>query len=520
MATFPTPPLDTIGEGFKCVIVFIPEDDNALFFANFLGQYTELVRPFAWDGTYQEKGIISQKWQDAYSRTLRWIESGDCQEIIGEDGNMTINVNVNTECGGGTSSGGDCIQTVTILPYNPGGSMCLPIETFPVNPPTIPPLLPDDSGDGVTIPDPVYPSDPPYQGTQGEYNAERCELAELAYEYLHSWVTEWKKLDNLALTIGSILLALNASGVTAVIALLLRVSASELIQLVASFIQIAELVNAWDAWVDDILTELESRKEELICGLYTNLDTHAFMSSWSVDIVQAILATWQDRPDWQDGLLGAATKYLELLFPASPIAALARLNVVAASFNPTFDCSICDFEFPQIDGYKWIDAAFGLPHQTGSHWQNFTITTNGNIFQCEYNNVAGGGADDKMDYDVATALSNAGFDVNHDVAGVLWKTIQSVSQNDAWRLQNLYGPPDWSPKQPPDGNGAWGWVRHSSFGDQPILDFGQWVIDNEGKSMVNNDISHIPDTFSPNANFNPPDGTTLILQCWFLIPLP
>ena len=438
---------------------------------------------------------------------MLWVESGDCSEIINEDGTMSINVNVNTDCGCSGGGGGDC--TVTLLPYNPGGSTCLPIETSPISPPDVPPLLPD--GDGVGIPDPIYPNDPTFPGTPEEYNAERCEMAEFAFSYLRRYLEDFKLVDNIFLSVSAIVLFLLSSGTAAVIALITRATAAQILAGAAMLLEITQVIALWDEWIDDAIAILEENKDAFMCGVYENLDTDAFIASWATDVVQATIADWQTRPDWQNTIGQPVLTFLTFVYASTPLAALARLNRVAAGFVPVFDCTVCEQEFPAVSGYIWVPARFGSNQGSA----NLTTTTSENHLTSVYAKLGSPGGTDILNYDFAQAVSDAGLS-NVSCAGVLWQTIQSVAANDNWRLQNFYGPPDWSPRTPPDTQGAWGWARNSVYSDQPILDFGQWVSDNNGRNFTNTGGGN-PVTVDVNANFDPPAGTTLLLDCWFLV---
>ena len=338
--TFPTPAPAELTDKLRCVTVFIPVDSNAIFLSNLLAQYTDLIPPYQWDGTYEEKGNISQLWQNAYALTYEWLEANLCAEIIDEDGNVSIDVNVNTDCGCGGGCGGGGGTTVNVNNYITGTGQCLPIETSPVPLPTVPPLVPDGVG-GYEPPPPIYPDDPPYDGTTEEYNQERCTLAEYAFEWLLDWVTSIKELDNIVLTASAMILALGATGVSAVISMLSKIAPAELIQLVSSIVGLASVIPLWDEWLDDAIAVIESRKTEFICSIYGDGDTIGATEQWVEDTINEIIADWQGRPDWSQDVFSLAFQFLQYLLPATPLASWARLNNVAINFVPTFDCSTC-----------------------------------------------------------------------------------------------------------------------------------------------------------------------------------
>lgn len=512
MGKFPTPKPEELREGFKCVIVFIPEDDNALFFADFLGQYTELIRPYVWEGSYQEKGIISQMWQEAYRRTMLWIESGNCADVIDEDGNMSINVTVNTECRSG-SGGGDC--TVNLLPYNPGSAICLPLETSPVSPPNVPPLLPNENGDGdgVGIPDPIYPNDPPYPGTDTEYNEERCEMAEFAFSYLRRYLEDFKLIDNAFLTVSAIVLFLMSSGTSAVIAMVTRLTAAQILAGAAALLEIMSVVALWDEWIDNAIAILDGKKHEFICGVYENLDTDAFVTSWASSLIQDIIADWETRPDWQERIAQPVLTFLSFVFASTPIAALARLNRVAAGFVPTFDCTVCDQGPPPISGFIWVPMRFTGLAGTGGNAENLTADISGNEFTVAYQMIRHPGADDRMFYDKQLAMTTAGYPADTEPVGLLYQTISAVEPN--WRMRYFVGNCQRVEYYP--STESYGFAYDGVLGEeQAVGEFINWITLNNGRAIpVVHTCRYGHGIVNMNGN---PGPTSITLRGWFLIP--
>jgi hypothetical protein len=245
-------------DDFKCVLLRIP--DKPEYITAFYEAYDYLCRWLSWerrgDTSARDAGLLFRRYQP------KWV---DCEiaDEINEDGNMAIEITVNTncECGSGGGGGGCCCSPFTV-PTAPDGTNYPLIPVDPTDPlGDIPPTWDEENE--------VAP--PGYDDWQS-FLDDRCRAANWAVDAYIEMVKNAdlaeRKLSagGAIMEVVALLLAMlpgpvgDWAGVTVIIKWVTRLSV-----ILLEAVDDLEELNDWLQFGAD---KIEENKAELICGLY------------------------------------------------------------------------------------------------------------------------------------------------------------------------------------------------------------------------------------------------------------
>lgn len=343
-------------ENDKCMIVWYPDDPQ--FQRALLGSLVHLEKWVAWDRDEAHTAlVVSQRMKQANQRTLSTLESIDCEFLdqLTEDGDMSITVNNNVDCGG-CGSCDSCQPPSPNTVYSPNPNQPTNQQAEDIA------NAPNTTDDGVNPPDGF--------DTYAEFLAYKCRAARsLAYDIsdaLSNMSTYSGLLGALgALGAGALLTSATVGGlITGVLGAGL-ISAGAIWLLVGVFAALVIIGPALMVYFQQVSTEAELRLDEITCALYTAssvAEARQNIQDIFGDIVGGIV--YDDA--FSEGFFSKSIlQIIDVLLPDDIVGLLYNFVESVDEFlenRDNFDCGQC---VEAIEGFTLLNAEY-LSHTTGN----------------------------------------------------------------------------------------------------------------------------------------------------------